>query len=69
MLIDDPNLQIAGLQYYCATPTLTQMSGTNVYALGMTPILPQPYDAFANPQASTPTECVSTACSTTRLET
>jgi hypothetical protein len=69
VLVDDPNLQIAGLQYYCATPTLTQTTGTNIYTLGMTPITPAPYDAFANAAASSPTSSIAVPCGTTGLQT
>ena len=43
---DDPHLQLAGLQFTCATPTLQRPNGSSNYLLGTAPVTPAPYDDF-----------------------
>jgi hypothetical protein len=64
---DDPHLQLAGLRFSCATPTLIKNPGGKTYALAAAPVTPAPYDSFIS-AAAVPTDPPTTLkCSTVGL--
>ena len=64
---DDPHLQLAGLRFSCATPSLIKLPGGTTYALASAPVSPAPYDSFIGAGA-VPTDPPTTLkCSTAGL--
>jgi hypothetical protein len=67
ILFDDPHLQLAGLRFSCATPSLIKNPGGKTYSLAAAPVTPAPYDSFISPVA-VPTDPPTTLkCSTVGL--
>jgi hypothetical protein len=61
---DDPHLQLVGLQFTCATPTLIKpVGGSTTYSLGTMAVMPAPYDDFIGAGATVTGTPIDMKCS------